>query len=188
MSLGRGTQLPAWCLCNRVDMYILIDFLMAVKENVESIKLHRVMTEQYFSAWVAVFGMGPKKLLCTWHIDRAWRKALSGTNNKEIAALVYHNIRLLMEERDVDNFSEILKETLAQLNDSPITSGFGRYFETHYAKRPEEWAACFRKSSNINTNMYVESFHRTLKYVYMKGKINKTVDNLYTTCSYENIL
>ena len=56
----------------------MIDFLMAVKENVGSIKPCWVMTddaEQYFKAWVAVFGMGPCKLLCTWHVDRAWRKA-----------------------------------------------------------------------------------------------------------------
>ena len=55
---------------------------------------------------------------------------------------------------------------------------FGSYFEVHYAKRCEEWAACYRKSANINTNMYVESFHRCLKHVYMKGRINKRVDNL----------
>lgn len=36
----------------------------------------------------------------------------------------------------------------------------------------------FQKSANINTNMYMESFHRTLKYVYMKGRINKRIDNL----------
>ena len=33
-------------------------------------------------------------------------------------------------------------------------------------------------SDNINTNMYVESFYQTLKYVYMKGRINKRIDNL----------
>ena len=62
---GEGCPV-GWCLCNRVDMYILIDFLMAVKENVGSIQPCWVMTddaEQYFSAWVAVFGMGPRKLL-----------------------------------------------------------------------------------------------------------------------------
>ena len=66
---------------------------------------------------------------------------------RKTAALVYHNLRLLMEESDINKFSAILKETLAQLIESPLTSGFGSYFETHYAKRPGEWAACFRKSS-----------------------------------------
>ena len=60
----------AWCLCNRTAQYILIDFLMAVRQNVGQITPHWVMTddaEQYFKASVAVFGLGPQKLLCTWH-------------------------------------------------------------------------------------------------------------------------
>ena len=34
-----------------------------------------------------------------------------------------------------------------------------------------------RKDAFINTNMYVEAFHRVLKYAYMKGKVNKRLDN-----------
>lgn len=30
--------------------------------------------------------------------------------------------------------------------------------------------------SPVNTNMYVEAFHRVLKYVYLKGKVNKRLD------------
>ena len=56
-------------ICMRAQ-YILIDFLMAVRQNVGQITPHWVMTddaEQYFKASVAVFGLGPQKLLCTWH-------------------------------------------------------------------------------------------------------------------------
>ena len=35
---------------------------------------------------------------------------------------------------------------------------------------------CFRKESLINTNMYVEAFHRVLKHAYLKGKVNKRLD------------
>ena len=37
------------------------------------------------------------------------------------------------------------------------------------------WATCYRASAGININMYVESFHRTLKYIYMKGSVNKSI-------------
>ena len=127
---------------------------------------------------IAVFGMGPRKLLCTWHIDRAWRGAVNAIEDKEIAALVYHNIRVLMEEGNVDKFKIMLDKTCQQLNESLNTEAFAKYFRTHYVPRAEQWAICFRKAANINTNMYVESFHRTLKYVYMKGRINKRIDNL----------
>lgn len=39
-----------------------------------------------------------------------------------------------------------------------------------------EWAACYRRDASVNTNMYVEAFHRVLKYVYFKGKVNKRLD------------
>ena len=34
--------------------------------------------EQYYKAWCGVFGQHKtKKLICIWHVDRAWRKALN---------------------------------------------------------------------------------------------------------------
>ena len=120
---GEGCPV-AWCLCNRTDLYILIDFLMAVKENVGTIKPQWVMTddaEQYYKAWVAVFGLGPHKLLCTWHVDRAWCNTIKGIKDKEIAALVYHNIRVLLEESNPETFKTMLVKTLVQLNECPET-------------------------------------------------------------------
>ena len=79
---------------------------MAVWKRVGNIKPKWVMTddaEQYFSAWVAVFGLGPRKLLCTWHVDPAWQGAVNNTKDKEVAATVYHNVRVLMEETDIKN-------------------------------------------------------------------------------------
>ena len=32
--------------------------------------------DQFYNAWVDVFGDGPKKLLCTWHVDKNWKEAL----------------------------------------------------------------------------------------------------------------
>ena len=39
-----------------------------------------------------------------------------------------------------------------------------------------EWGYCHRAGLGINTNMFVEAFHRVLKHVYLKGKSNKRVD------------
>ena len=80
---GEGYH-AAWCLYNRTDKYILIDFLMAVRNRVGAIKARWVMTdiaEQYFSAWVAVFGLEPCKLLCIWHVNRTWRGAIKSIND-----------------------------------------------------------------------------------------------------------
>ena len=54
---------------------------------------------------------------------------------------------------------------------SRTTADFGKYLK-HIMPTNGQPAIAF-----INTNMYVEAFHRVLKYVYMKGKVNKRLDN-----------
>ena len=45
--------------------------------------------EQFYTAWISVFGQGPKKLLCTCHVDRAWRGAVKNKiQEKEVEALI----------------------------------------------------------------------------------------------------
>ena len=128
---------------------------------------------QFYSAWVAVFGQGPQKLLCTWHVDRAWRGALkTKVQDKEVAAAVYHNLRVLMEEPDKDEFEELLHKTMEQLRAADETNEFEEYFTKFYVPRKEQWAASYRTKSGINTNMYVESFHRLIKYIYTRGRSN----------------
>ena len=119
--------------------------------------------EQFYTAWIDVFGLGPKKLLCTWHVDRTWRKNLTLIHNKDTAALVYKNLRILLEETDRKKFEKLLDQTLIQFTQSPETSSFGDYFRTYYAHRAHQWAACYCKAAFINCNMYVEAFHHLLK-------------------------
>ena len=112
-----------------------------------------------------MFGLGPCKLLCTWHVDRTLRGAIKSIKDEDIAAKVYHNLRLLMEETDIDTFTNILQKTTVQLVQSDKTKEFAKYIETYYRKYAEQRAACHRRAAYINSNMYVESFHRTLKYI-----------------------
>ena len=54
---------------------------------------------------------------------------------------------------------------------------FFQYFQREWSGRKEWCAYCYRKGMGINTNMMVEAFHRVFKYGYLKGKVNKRVDN-----------
>ena len=124
---------------------------------------------QYYSAWCSIFENTPKKLLCSWHVDRAWRDNVkSKIRDKDLETTVYQNLKILMEESDINNFESLLNATLRNLNSSN-TKEFKNYFVEYYAKRKKEWAYCYRKSSQINTNMYVEAFHRVFKYSYLSG-------------------
>jgi len=53
-----------------------------------------------------------------------------------------------------------------------------KYFQKEFANRCEQWATCYRIKSIVNTNMFVESFHRLLKVVYLENKQNRRVDKL----------
>ena len=76
-----GGGLPVgWMISNREDKHMLIQFFTALKQRGGYIKPQWFMTddaEQYYNAWKEVFGEGStRKVLCAWHVDRAWRRAL----------------------------------------------------------------------------------------------------------------
>ncbi|KAH7952326.1 hypothetical protein HPB52_021466 [Rhipicephalus sanguineus] len=104
-----------------------------------------------------------QKLLCAWHVDRNWQKKIHEYEEKQLRPDVYHNVRLLLEFLDTEE---------GKLRD------FLKYFKDNYAVRPQEWAYCFRTRVGINTNMHLESMHRTLKHNMLEGKKNKRVDKL----------
>ncbi len=64
-----------------------------------------------------------------------------------------------------------------KLSDSDVET-FGRYFQTYYAKRCDQWTDCYRVSTHVNTNTSVEAFHRLLKVVYLESKHNRQIDHL----------
>ena len=104
-----GAGIPvAWCISNREDTTLLIQFLKAVHERTGDLKTRYFMSDcadQYFHAWSSVFGE-TQRLLCIWHIDRAWRKALNDhIANKQDRIEVYHHLRVLLQEIDTSQFS-----------------------------------------------------------------------------------
>ena len=107
-----------------------------------------------------------KKLLCLWHVDRAWRGALQHIKDQQIQQRVYHNLRVLLDECNIE---DTLQKTLSQLQSSPSTQRFYDYFSKTYALRKKEWAKCYHAKAGVNTNMYLEAFHHVVNYVYMKG-------------------
>ena len=84
-----------WCISNRMDLTLLIEYFKAMKEKVGSVVPNWIMTDdadQFYSAWFSIFGPGPQKLLCTWHVDRAWRGHLNTIKDRELAQKIYHNL------------------------------------------------------------------------------------------------
>ena len=173
----------AWCISNHENEKTLTHFLNLVKKNLGDFDCTPKwfisdMAYQYFNAWEKVFGKWPRKLLCIWHIDRAWHSNLSSISNVEERAVVYKQLRVILEETNEDMAKELIVKCLEVLKSDDETTSFAEYFEHEYSKRAEQWCISSRINSQINTNMYVKSFHRVLKHMYMHGKTNKRLDRL----------
>ena len=179
---GEGVPV-AWAICNHEDTCTLKVFFQSMKEKSGSIKPAVFMSDdanQYWNAWSDTFGgEGTKKLFCAWHVDRSWRKALrEHVPDHADQATLYHHLKVLLGELDVPQFHVLLQQFMLIL--AMNHPDFFSYFQRTYVNRVEQWANCHRINLHINTNMYVESFHRLLKVVYLDGKQNRRIDHLLT--------
>jgi len=83
-----------------------------------------------------------------------------------------------MYETDENAFNTELLKILNYLQNDLDTADFGNYFATTYCSRVENWAFFNRKYIGINTNMYLEAFHKNVKYCYLEGKQCRRLDSL----------
>ena len=114
-----------------------------------------------------------------WHVDRAWRNAAKQyISSKENRLLVYHYLQVLQTENEETKF-RLLLQFLSFLNNNETV--FYAYFTTKYCNRLQQWASCYRTGTAVNTNMFVESFYRLLKIVYLHSKQNRRIDYLLNT-------
>ena len=169
---------------NKEDKLMILHFLRAIRQQSGVVHPQWFMSddvEQYYNAWTEVFGVGgTKKVLCAWHVDRAWRKSINQhIESQEKRIEIYHQLRMLLTERTDSQFRVMLQEFLTYIKLYYID--FYNYFSTYYCKRVEQWASCYRQHTEVNTNMFVEAFHRVLKIIYLHHKQNRRLDILFVT-------
>ena len=136
-----GEGIPvAWMVCNREDAVALKPFLKKVKEKCGDICTNFFMSDDannFYNAWREVFTVSnTKKLLCAWHIDKNWRKGLHhyvATSTEQ--ANVYHHLRVLLIETDINTFRQRLQQFISWLSSREDFSDFLQYFQKEYVKR-----------------------------------------------------
>ena len=103
-------------------------------------------TEQYLTAWSDIFGSSQtRKILCGWHIDRAWRKALNQhIPFQDDRVQIYHQLRMLLTETNESEFRVMLQALLTY--SEKYHFNFYKYFSTYYCKRVEQWGSCYKMS------------------------------------------
>jgi hypothetical protein len=175
-----GSGLPvAWAISTREDTTILVQFLKSIHERTGDLNVNCFMSDcadQYYAAWSSVFGQ-TKRLLCIWHVDKAWRKALNDhISSTQDRVEIYHQLRILLQETDKSQFTVKLQQLLSYSQNKYID--FYNYFVKNYVPSVEMWATCHRRGTIVNTNMFVEAFHRVLKIIHLNNKQNRRVDSL----------
>ena len=173
----------AWLVSKKDSADVLRVFFSSLRDRCRVVKTETFMNgdvEAYHNAWSSVFARPDKKLLCSWNVDRSWRCKLNECiKDREQLAEVYAALKSLQNEVSEARFRRSMQQFLAWLKG--ISEPLASYFEREYASRPWEWASCFRVGTRANTNMFVKSFHRTRKEIYLERKQNRRVDHLLFT-------
>lgn len=170
---GEGFPI-AFCYSSRVDVQAMSVYLQVLKpligDVLENVVLMTDDSEVYSNAWNDVIGKPAARLLCTWHIDRAWRKNLPKIKGStELKATIYKTIRSLMEIPSQEMFHGKLNQFMSAAKEDSKTAAFACYFESEYATRPELWAYSYRMGLKVHHNMHLEAMHRVIKHVQLRG-------------------
>lgn len=169
----------AFFICSRIDSQTIATFLASVKDKVGELRpsvFMSDMAESFYNGWLTIMNPVEKRLFCTWHVDRAWQNNLSKIRDKETKGFVYKKLRVLLEETDESAFLTMLPSITETLIDDFSTNEFGQYFSKYYGSCYKSWAYCYRVNAGINTNMHLESMHRAIKHIYLKGKTCQRLD------------
>ena len=154
-------KLVAWAIRSKEDTSTLVQYLMAVKEQVGTIEPTVFMSDDadaFYNAWQIVFGGGARRLLYFFHVDCAWCKNLNEhIKNKQDLVETYHQLRTLLSETDESKFHVLLQQFMSLIKRR--FPSFYYYFSNTYAKRAPTWVTCYRIGSIARTNMHLESFH-----------------------------
>jgi len=134
-----GSGFPCcFMFTNLKDTKIYTVMFSTIKEKVGIISPNTFMAdivETFYSAWENTMGSVPHRLLCSWHVDRAWRQNISkitGPTRKEKQGTIYKSLKVLQSMCDENEFNNALKEFNQELMNDPDTKDFGIYFDRMY--------------------------------------------------------
>lgn len=184
-------------ITNRTDEHSLTQMFQNLKSNAKNVDVYCVVTDDdpaLFNALTTVFKSSNfRHILCQWHVRRAWKGNLNLIRDEDMREQTMVYLDKLLYTRDLSEFSSTERDFLKILDniDKPGSKTFSSYYNSYYSKRKEKWASAYRKFEHfdVDTNMYVESYHKTLKQKYLEGKRNRRLDILLMALvDYENTL
>ena len=149
---GQGFPV-GWCLSNHEDFSPMCIFFRELQRSSGSIASGFFMSDmarQFYNAWCGIMGSPrPKKLVCTWNVDKAWREELRRkVENPAAEAEIYKMLRTVLEQTDESLFQDCLSGLLDQLSQDARGQAFRTYFvkDPSQSTRPGRTSAQCRKA------------------------------------------
>ena len=124
---GEGVPV-GWMVSNKEDNNVLTEFLRSLHERTGPITAKFFMSDdakQYYSAWNKAYGGNPTKLLCCWHVDKAWRQNIHTHVSDDYKKVeVYHHLRTLLQTLSVPDFRRNMQLCLSWMLSDPDLERF----------------------------------------------------------------
>ena len=139
---GEGFSV-GWCLSSREDFSVLKIFFEKLTARCGHVNPNCFMSDiapQFYDAFSSVFLCEPKRLYCTWHVDKIWQEQLRNKiKNFELESQVYKQLRIVLENTDETNFKNNLSTLRDRLYGNDMTKEFAEYFDIHYVPYTTRW-------------------------------------------------
>ncbi|XP_049811058.1 uncharacterized protein LOC126253607 [Schistocerca nitens] len=123
----------AFLISNRSDQDVLSLYFNEIKTKVGKVRPQVFMSdlaESFYNALLSQTEEPVRRLYCSCHTDRAWRKNICiKTKSKERQVETYKLVRSLMQERDVVTFEHVFPLAPEHLVSDPVTAEFGFFLQ-----------------------------------------------------------
>lgn len=136
---GNGVPI-AFFYTTKEDQDALEYLFAAIKSTVGNLTPKAFMTDDAAAYWNAFESImdspTTKRLLCIWHVDKAWRKKLKKlVKDEPTRIIVYQKLCMIRSEPDESKFVKMMKNFVDQCEADESTKLFAQYFVKKYNGR-----------------------------------------------------
>ena len=124
-----------------------------------------------------VYGNNMTILYCWFHVVQACSRQFVKKLPRNSADEAQKDFNEMMFAKTIDEYRLKKNNFIEKWR---ANSNFLTYISGQYFSNEELWAKAFRTGvcENINTNNYIESWHKKLKYFFLKDRPNRRLDRL----------
>lgn len=171
---GKGFPVT-FLFSTRTDEEVLEVAFTIMRDKVGTIYSRMVIADElndFYQAWTKVMCRPTHNLLTPWSVFDEWSKKFDLIQNREKLRKLKKSLRALLTEVENDKFTRSLNQIVEDYKQDVEMSEFLKFFNDRYAKNPDLWSSCLRKTHGAS-NFNLWKLHERFKLVYKEGKNSK---------------